>query len=190
MSLYQRKDSILFRAITLALACLFTANSTLLADPDTLAPRVGSPEIYQAMRGMMEDSLAAHQKPIDEFIRTHSAKVAPLSAIPDLVKELIACIRGCDAENMLTRLKTTLSSAGGQIQVIFAKTEEDLPMLGEKRVWGHAGRYVTAFALESEKLTKEGRRKIIGRLFHEIRARSKRAKELFDDEFGRKFPRE
>lgn len=188
MSVYKRKYSVLYRAITGVLVCLFCANSIVLANPDTLAPAVGNPKVYQAMRDMMDERLAAHQDPIDEFIKARANTAKGLSSIPYLEEEFMRCIGACNATNMLTRLKTTLTSAGGKIQVIFVKSEDELPVFDGQRAWGHAGTYVTVFALESEKNSKEGRRKIIGRLFHEIRARSTRAKELFDQELNTKNP--
>ena len=172
----------------MALVCLFCVNTLSFADADTLAPLVGNPQVYQIMRQVMEKRLGAHQDPIDEFIKQHANKAKNLSAIPHLGEEFISLINACNANNMLARIKTTLASTGGQIQVIFVKSEDELPIFEGKKVWGHTGTYVTAFALESEKGTQEGRRKIIGRLFHEIRARSKRAKELFDEEFVEQKP--
>ncbi|MFH1593157.1 MAG: hypothetical protein ABID09_00495 [Candidatus Omnitrophota bacterium] len=137
---------------------------------------------------MMEDRLAAHQDPIDEFIKQNAIKAKGLSSIPYLEEEFMRCVNACGANNMLTRLKTTLTSAGGKIQVIFVKSEGELPVFYGERAWGHAGTYVTVFALESEKDSREGRRKIIARLFHEMRARSTRAKELFDEEFENQNP--
>lgn len=170
----------------MALVCLFFANSIVFANPDTLAPLSGNPKVYHTMRSMMEERLSAHQDPIDEFIKQNVGKAKNLSAIPYLEDEFDQYIDAYGARNMLTRLKTTLVSAGGKIQIIFVKSEDELPVFDSAKAWGHAGTYVTAFALESEKDSKEGRRKIIARLFHEIRARSARAKELFDEEFGKK----
>ena len=129
----------------------------------------------------MEDRLASHQDSIDEFIKQRANTAKNLSAIPYLEEEFTQCINACGANNMLTRLKTTLASAGGKIQIIFVKSGDELPVFDGEIAWGHAGAYVTVFALESEKDSKEGRQKIIGRLFHEIRARSTRAKKLFDE---------
>ena len=72
MSVYKIKYSTLFRALSALLVCLFCANTIVLANPDTLAPAVGNPKVYQEMRSMMDDRLAAHQDPIDEFITNSS----------------------------------------------------------------------------------------------------------------------
>jgi DNA mismatch repair ATPase MutS len=188
MLIYKTKYSNLYKAIAIALACLFCANTFVLATPDTLAPAVGNPKIYQEMRDMMEERLTVHQESIDEFIKQHANTAKGLSAIPHLEEEFMSCISTCNATNMLTRLKTTLASAGGRIQVISVRSEDALPVFDGERAWGHAGTYVTVFALENEKDSKEGRRKIIARLVHEIRARSTRAKELFDEELKTKNP--
>ncbi|MCX5677689.1 MAG: hypothetical protein NTY76_01075 [Candidatus Omnitrophica bacterium] len=137
---------------------------------------------------MMEERLIAHQDPIDEFIKDHANLTKSLSSIPYLEEDFKACITACGADNMLNRLKVTLSSSECRIQVIFVKSEDELPIFSGKKVWGHSGTYVTVFALDNEKDSKEGRRKIIARLFHEIRARSTKAKELFDEEFKDKNP--
>ncbi|MDP2913534.1 MAG: ATP-binding protein [Candidatus Omnitrophota bacterium] len=185
---HRAKYNVLYKLINIILACLFCANTAALANPDTLAPAVGNPKVYQEMRSVMEERLAAHQDPIDEFIKQNSGKAKGLSAIPYLEEEFMQCINACGAKNMLTRLKATLTSAGGKMQVVFVKSEDKLPVFEGKKAWGHAGTYVTVFALEGEKSSEEGRRKIISRLFHEIRARSTRAKELFDEELKTKSP--
>ncbi len=188
MFLQHNKYNVLFKVITLALVCLFCVNSVVLAQSYTLAPSAGNPKIYQEMRDMMEERLAAHQDPIDGFIKQNAGKAKALSAIPYLEEEFMRRINACGANNMLTRLKTTLTSSGGKIQVIFVKSEDGLPIFEDRKAWGHAGTYVTVFALEGEKDSEEGRRKIMARLFHEIRARSTRAKELFDEELKNQNP--
>lgn len=167
----------------MVLVCLFYASTVVLADSDILAPLAGNPKVYKEMHNLMEERLASHQEPIDEFIKQNSGRAKSLSAIPYLEEEFMRSINACGANSMLTRLKTTLASAGGKVQIIFVKNENELPIFDGQKAWGHAGTYVTVFALESEKDSKEGRKKIIGRLLHEIRARSTRAKELFDEEF-------
>lgn len=195
MFIYKNGHSILFKTIAIVSACLFLVDDVALSidlkNPhatSTLAPLSGNPEVYQEMRSMMEGRLAAHQEPIDEFIKQRANKAKNLSSIPYLEEEFIGLINACNANNMLARLKTTLASAGGRIQVIFVKNENELPIFEGKKILGHSGAYITVLALESEKDSKEGRRKIIARLFHEIRARSTRAKELFDEELKNKNP--
>lgn len=195
MFIYKNVYSILFKTIAIVSACLFLVDDVSLsldlkspAATSTLAPLVGNPEVYQEMRSMMEERLAAHQEPIDEVIKQRANKAKNLSSIPRLEEEFIGLINACNANNMLARLKTTLASAGGRIQVIFVKNENELPIFEGKKIWGHSGTYITVLALESEKETKEGRMKIIARLFREIRARSTRAKELFDEEFKNQNP--
>ena len=141
----------LFKAIAIVLVCLFSNNSVAFASQDTLSPIVGNPKVYQEMRDTMEERLTAHQDPIDEFIKQRFNTAKGLSAVPYLEDEFMSCVNACGANNMITRLKTTLTSAGGKLQVIFVKSENELPVFDGQRVWGHAGTYVTVFALETEK---------------------------------------
>ena len=87
MSMFKNNHSIFSRAITIALVCLFCANTVILASPDTLAPIAGSPKVYQEMRDIMDERLTAHQDPIDEFIKQNVSKAKNLSAIPYLEDE-------------------------------------------------------------------------------------------------------
>ncbi|MDD5422692.1 MAG: hypothetical protein PHT32_04645, partial [Candidatus Omnitrophica bacterium] len=137
---------------------------------------------------MMTKRLDAHQATIDEFIEQNASRAKKLSAVPFLEEEFRRSIEACGAGNMLIRLNAALASTGGRIQIIFVEKKGDLPALDEKPVWGHAGKYVTVFALEGEKDTKQGRRMIAARLFHEIRARSTAAKILFEKEYGKHKP--
>jgi hypothetical protein len=186
---YRNSHSRQIKTIAMAVVCLFLLNM-FTNEARALAPQAGNSKVYQEMRRMMERRLDAHQGPIDEFIKQHATKARGLSGIPYLEDEFVECVDACGAKNMFARLKTTLISAGGQIQVIFVDSESDLPTFEGKKVWGHAGTFVTVFALENEKETPEGRRKIIARLFHEIRARSTRARELFDKAVAQKEPAE
>lgn len=188
MIVQKRTHRMLNKAIAMVLTCLFCIDTLSFAASDTLAPSVSNPQIWQAMRRMMEEKLASHQQPIDDFIKDRANRTKKLSAIPHLEEELARCVEDCGASNMLSRLKTTLTAAGGQIQIIFVDSEDELPVFDGKKVWGHAGKYITVFALKNEEGTQDGRRKIIGRLFHEIRARSTKAKELFDQEFREEKP--
>lgn len=183
MFVCKNRYSILFRTIALLLVCLFCANSVLLADSSTLAPLVGNPKVYQEMRKMMEERLATHQDTIDEFIKQHASKAKSLSQIPGLKDKFMQCIKDCNAENMFSRLETTLAYQGGSIQVIFLDKDENPPKFEGKDVWGHAGTYITVFARKDD-----DKKEMLARLFHEIRARSKRAKELFDEEFDKERP--
>ena len=58
MFVYSRRYSILFKAIAMAVVCLFCANTVILANSDTLAPSVGNPRVYREMRDMMEETQA------------------------------------------------------------------------------------------------------------------------------------
>ena len=64
MTNYKIKYIVLFKAATICLALLFFTNTVILAVSGTLSPRVGNPEVYQEMRGMMNARYAAHQKPL------------------------------------------------------------------------------------------------------------------------------
>ena len=153
---------------------------------------------------MWDELNARHQTDIDEIIKRYGeareAKTLPEVKYYSYGLEqsfqdyVVDAIEACGAEGMLARLYLALfeekegrSHGRGAIQIIFVDSENDLPEFKEtpdskpKKVWGHAGRYVTVFALRDEQNTEEGRRRILGRLFHEIRARSRRARELFQE---------
>ncbi|MDD5428468.1 MAG: hypothetical protein PHI58_04440 [Candidatus Omnitrophica bacterium] len=133
---------------------------------------------------MMEERNQLHD-PIDAFIKDRASKAKSLSVVPNLEEEFMQAIDASGARDMLSRLKARLMEEGGKIQLIPLDENEAPPQLDNKDVWGHAGTYITVFAREDEAGTKEGRRAIIARLFHEIRARSTKAKELFEKEYKR-----
>jgi len=203
--IYKPRNNILHKIIAIGTLCLFLTNQLIWAYPtDALAPKAGNPETFQEVLDKMWDELdTRHQTDIDEIIerygKANEAKILPevkyysYGLEQNFQDYFENAIEACGAENMLTRLYFALleekeggSHGRGAIQIIFVDSEDDLPEFKEtpnskpKKVWGHAGRYVTVFALRDEQNTEEGRRRILGRLFHEIRARSRRAKELLE----------
>ncbi|MFH1478740.1 MAG: hypothetical protein ABIG92_03065 [Candidatus Omnitrophota bacterium] len=85
-------------------------------------------------------------------------------------------------KSMSERLTNTLGSNDGRIQFIYIDNENDLPVFEGKKVWGHASsKYITVFVKKDELGTQETRKNILARLFHEIRARSTKAREWFDN---------
>ena len=190
------RTHILFKSIAIALVCLFVPTDISWAQShsstiSTLAPLAGSPQVYSEMRHMMQHERDSHQKPIDTVIErlaknTRNTKDL-LSAtdhdITTLREEFMVCIKENGALDTLDKLKITLRDTGGRMQVIFVKSEDELPVYKGKKVWGHAGKYVTVFALENELASENGRQKIIGRFFHEMRARSTSSKKLFNEKF-------
>ncbi|HPM42797.1 MAG TPA: hypothetical protein PLV52_03105, partial [Candidatus Omnitrophota bacterium] len=134
----------------------------------------------------MERRLVSHQDTIDAFIESHAQNIRALSEIPGLQDEFNRCVASSDAAETIERLNAALSDARARIQVIVLQDESELPRLDDGTViWGHAGTYVTVFALAEEIGSWESNRSIVARLFHEIRARSTRSKQLFDMEMAR-----
>lgn len=76
MFIYKHRYSILSKAITLVLVCLFIVNDIawaqdLVHNPPksaTLATLVGNPVTYSTMKQMMIARYASHQEPIDKVI--------------------------------------------------------------------------------------------------------------------------
>jgi len=160
---------------------------------DTLAVLSGNQDIYTEMKKDMNERLADHQKYIDESIKEYAeghadsvVSLTDLSGINDVFRESVKLSKGEDA---VKDMEDVLASSGGRIQVMFIENNNRLSVFDGKIVWGHAGTYVTVFALESEKDTEKGRRKIVARIFHEIWARSRRAKDLYDAEIKKKNPK-
>jgi len=160
---------------------------------DTLATLSGNQDIYQELKSMMNGRLTLHEETIDGTILDHVAdypeKVERLEDLSEINKKFREGIGLSLGENAVIKLEKVLFSAGGRIQVIFIGHEAELPVFEGKTVWAHAGTYITVFALESERDTEEGKKKIVARLFHEIWARSRRAKDLYDEEIKKKNPK-
>lgn len=174
-------------------------NSLPRINTNKLSPSVGSTEVYDKLQKFMEERLSNHRASIDvsigTYVNQHPDRVKSLTRddyserekdIALLKKEFEDCICGdnrCDAADTYSRLRDKLEHNRGDIQVILLDSEDELPLFEGKRVWGHAGTYVTAFGIKGDEATENGRRAIIGRLFHEIRARSTRARDKFNDDF-------
>jgi len=149
------------------------------------------PDESSARYDRHEDPKNRNPKAIDTVIERY-ARVGSALAFSQINYPLGSefydiAIDNCKADAMLDRLHQNLFKDGGRIQVIFVDSEDDLPEFQESpdsepvKVWGHAGTYITVFALTGEETTEEGRRKIIGRIFHEIRARSTLLDDLYND---------
>jgi len=175
------------KAIAILIVCIFFINSFSFAQSDTLAPRVGNPDVYEAMWDRMQDD---HQIHIDEHILRHRDQIKSISdpLLQPLHHEFNKYIETSDYTEMLSDLNSALAKAGGQIQVLLLKPDQSPPAFYGRTVWGHAGTFVTAYAYENELNSPMLRRKIIGRLFHEIRARSTLLKDKVDKELRLKNP--
>jgi|GEM_PF-1483475 len=181
------------KSAAMILVCLFVVNTVCFADMDTLATLAGNPDIYAEMKEDMNERLSDHQRYIDESIKEYAeghadsvVSVTDLSGINDVFRESVRLSKGEDA---VKQMEEVLVSSGGRIQVMFIENENKLSVFEGKIVWGHAGTYVTVFALKSEKNTENGIRKIVGRIFHEIWARSTRAKDLYEEEIRKAQPK-
>ncbi|MDD5427994.1 MAG: amylo-alpha-1,6-glucosidase [Candidatus Omnitrophica bacterium] len=190
------KHNIISKSIIFALAFSFLSDSVVSANPDLLAPQAGNPSVYRQIRTMMENNFDEN-KHIAKFVEDRSDKARKLSYISGLEDDFRQCVKASDAEGMFIRLKSTLIADGGKIQLIILDKGETPPKkLGGESVWGYADKDITVFVSDDEweilkndqTAAKETKRKIIARLFHEIRARSTKAKELFEKGYGRDKP--
>ncbi len=165
---------------------------------DTLRVPVGT--AYQRIIEAMEERYKKHEEAIDRAIDRLSSRAKPLRTLPELQDEYIVAMKDVKymqdmkGRNVNDRLNQ-ITARGEFIQVIFVDTEGDLPEVvdeetGErKKVWEHAGIYITVFAVRSNgetedalKASQDIRRRIVGRIFHGIRARSTLAMEMFERE--------
>jgi hypothetical protein len=202
---YRNRHSLWIKTIAMAVVCLFLVNIISWAASYTLSPPAGDPETYQEMLSeMMQQRLEDHQGPIDEFIRIGAENAEKqstgqkldrelkdceaLEGLSELEEEYVKFIEHCSATEMQRELESTLHKNDGKLQVRFVDDESELPTFKGEKVWGHAGKFITAFALRGEMETKIGRRKIIARFAHEIRARSTRAEEILEKAFKEKAP--
>ncbi|MBL7073169.1 MAG: WD40 repeat domain-containing protein [Candidatus Omnitrophica bacterium] len=183
----------LIKSVTAFLVFSFLLNGVCFANIDTLATLSGNPDIYSDMKKMMNQRLSEHKKFINKAIKdyaeNHADSVKGLEDLSGINQKFREGVRLSKGEDAVKGLEEVLSSSDGRIQVIFVKNSNALPIFEGKMVWGHAGTYVTAFALESERDTIEGKKKIVARLIHEIWARSTRAKQLYDEEVEQKNPK-
>ena len=137
------------KAIAILIVCIFFINSFSFAQSDTLAPRVGNPDVYEAMWDRMQDD---HQIHIDEHILRHRDQIKSISdpLLQPLHHEFNKYIETSDYTEMLSDLNSALAKAGGQIQVLLLKPDQSPPAFYGRTVWGHAGTFVTAYAYENE----------------------------------------
>lgn len=73
MPKYKKYYPILLNTITALLLCLFSANSLLLANQNTLAPQGGNPQVYAAMKEMMEEQYQARGEKADVTIANNGS---------------------------------------------------------------------------------------------------------------------
>lgn len=123
----------------------------------------------------------------EEYRDSVISLLAPDLADPNLIAlqtEFNTAIDNCgpDVREMLEeRLIPMLDFTGGDMQLIVVGDENELALFEGDLVWGHAGTYVTRFALPEQLETPEGRAEIIGGFFHEIRDRSSRARQIYNE---------
>ncbi|PIU42350.1 MAG: hypothetical protein COS99_00730 [Candidatus Omnitrophica bacterium CG07_land_8_20_14_0_80_42_15] len=203
---YRTRHKRFFKLISACIASLFLANQIVWANPDVsmLAPATGDQETYQTMvRDMWELRNQRHNDEttpltIDGFIASHIQDLQSLTYIPldspyvnervNIRKALEEALKLSGAESVLTDLEETLTSLGGQIQLLIVDDGVELPKYKdeatgeEKEVRAHASsKYITVIVRKGE--LEKGKVAdiipfIIGKIFHEIRARSTRADEL------------
>ena len=183
----------LIKSAAVFLVCLFFMDSVCFADMDTLATLSGNQDIYAEMKENMNERLSDHQRFIDESIKEYAeghadsvVSLTDLLGINNVFRESVKLSKG---EGAVEQMEEVLASSGGRIQVMFIENENKLSVFDGKIVWAHAGTYITVFALESERDTEKGKKKIVARLFHEIWARSRRAKDLYNEEIKKKNPK-
>ena len=154
------------RIISVGLGIIFLFNTTLYSCPfsiDSVRMPVGG-EVYERMKQLNEQ----HQIDIDVIISSLITQAQGVSVSQELNQELSDAINQSGLQAVYELCNNVLKQTGGKIQVIFVDSEDKLPLFNGKRVWGHAGKYITVFALKNESETKEARRKIIARVLHEI----------------------
>ena len=141
---------------------------------------IGGESTYSRVSDMMQKGYKEHEESVDVFIKKYADKSIALKDIPELNAEFMAAIISCGANDMLDRLNKALEARGGRIQIIFVDKEDELPVFKSYTIFGHAGTYITVFAIRGQEKTDIGRREIIARIFHEIRKRSIIARERFN----------
>ncbi|HAZ10228.1 MAG: hypothetical protein A2047_03000 [Omnitrophica bacterium GWA2_41_15] len=181
------------KIISIPIIMLFVFNSAVYGidlPRNTLHNKLRVPvgNSYERMLQAMQQKYEEHETSLDKKIKELAKDSKSLSEISGLENEFIAIIKDGGFENMLEKLNIVLGNTGGRIQVIFVEDETKLPQFEGKSVWGHAGTFITVFAVREKGENEEAvendeniRKRIIGRIFHEIRARSTIAKKRFDE---------
>ena len=193
MCVYKNRYSILSKAIAAVLVCLFVVNDVSWANPSTLSALVGNPDTYAAMRQNMQRRYDLHNDhDIDPFILSHLDSIYTLTGRIDpnldfaqerlaIRKILEKSMKDSGAAGLLDRLEnktkvlnkvTGKIEKGIQIQLLVLKNDEKFPVFEGEEARGHASnKYLTIFVRENELSDIPS---IIGKIFHEIRARSHR----------------
>ncbi|MFA4982124.1 MAG: HEAT repeat domain-containing protein [Candidatus Omnitrophota bacterium] len=188
-----RKFRIKITAI--AVVCVFFVNTLSLAadSPDTLAVTAGDAELYNEISEFMQRRYDLHNDAsIDPLIKSHIDSIYSLTGRIDPIHEFAAeretirraleeALVNSGAEGLLHRLENETSvfnkatgkiEIGAQIQLLILKNNEKFSVFEGKEVRGHASnKYLTIFVRENELSDINA---IVGKIFHEIRARSHR----------------
>jgi|GEM_PF-4784765 len=190
---YKIRHSVLFKAIALAVMCLFLANGITFASSNSLSPIVGNRKTYSTMQQEMQRIYDLHNdKDIDPFILSHLDRLYSLTGKIDpnhefaqermaIRKALEKAIIDSGANGLLARLEnetevfdrsTRILKKGIRIQLLILKNDEKPLIFQGEEVKGHASnKYITIFVKENELSNIPN---IVGKIFHEIRARSHR----------------
>lgn len=189
--------SILSKAIAIAVVCLFVVNWATFAIPNSLSPLAGNLETYTTMRQEMQRKYDLHNtRDIDPFILSHLDRIYSLTGridpINDFAAERIAvrsaleeALTNNGAGGLLNRIENKTNAfnkatgkieKGVQIQLLVLKNDEKFPIFEGEEVRGHASnKYLTIFVKENELSDiSSNMSSIVGKIFHEIRARSHR----------------
>lgn len=154
-------------------------------------------EAYKRLLETMKQLEDRHQNEMDEVIERHAVKEDRFRALSD------PSLRGADGRGLDEEFKEAMLKSGAQdtyddlcrtlggekrmkerIQIMLVDTEKDLPKLQEETKKGHPGStYITVYAIgkdgEHNFKDPEVRKTLIARIFHEVRARSERAEQIF-----------
>ncbi|MFA5146730.1 MAG: 4-alpha-glucanotransferase [Candidatus Omnitrophota bacterium] len=176
-----------------AIVFLFLISDLSWAVPNALSPLVGNPDTYAGLEQEMQRRYDLHNdKSIDPFIRSHIDSIYSLTGTidpdHDFAAERKAARRALEealaksgAEDLLDRLESKIKvfnkatgkiETGARIQLLLLKNGERFPVFEGEEARGHASnKYLTVFVREGELSDIPS---IVGRIFHEIRARSHR----------------
>jgi hypothetical protein len=203
------KHSIWKKTIAIVVVCLFLANQLAWAYPhDTLATPAGDSKNYEAMLDdMWQEYYDEHENTLDDFIAKKAKRAdqdGTLRTLSDLTR-LKALYDGVmqDAGATQANLDKTFTETGGQIQLVPLTDEEmkQIPSLREGRIkpTAHAGTYVTKFVTyEQLEIIENGtdeaahtlRMETLGDICHEIRAKSRRAEEIWKEAASSEQPKD
>lgn len=178
------KEGFNVKAAILAISIVLLFTNTLYSTPpfSILRVQAGKDDTFKRISDVMQNLYVMHENDIDTIIQdfARQGKIEPLSKFPELYAEFIKTIEESAANDMYERLDNILGNAKEKIQIILIDNYNELPVFDGKKVWGHAGIYITVFAKRGSEKTEQGEKAIIGKIFHEIRARSTSAENMFN----------